>query len=1113
MGDFTPNTVDSTFSDPEDTKLSTAIETEEGNEDEQMIDTAGDLDPEPAVETEEENKDEQTIDTAGDLDPDKQEQEIENQDANDGGMVQENLAPPLQPSGSFSVAQKDLAVQTIRLSKIYDKNKSESLLRGMDAASGFLKYLEAVESQISNKEDEEKPETEEKQAEVKEVKEEILSLSAQFYPVDQEFGLDGKLVGKNDKFLAHSNNKEPNTLIRAVYSWTDDIAKSPPKLSSTESPLPEQVNLISLSIFSKPIAKFFETELGFQAVDHDIVRIGIPFRPLLRNLQAMREHTEHLRLTFGPEDESSTSQTGQNHESQALAESSDESEDKAKKETDAYNCPEALRHFQPLLQFVDQYLSKEITLYQQLNSGLGEKVAFKDLWMLFDTGVTIYSASQEGGVKIEDIEEEDAFHVTKKRQLPQVYRVLATAGGIPLSKSLSSRYLEAQSEFRYGDSYMERAFIDPMNKIVRANTRMSSTQTTKNKYSPLHVMCFFLDYDGVKFGTGMEIFLFKPYDGEADINGLAAYPMGYYKSTPLQTPEKGSHQSTIDGSSSVDDFVERGRRFIDVTSVSHMSYDGLTVGGAAREQINSDVVVDFRTAFEEYRKEFRGSASDTPQFSSLTSFWPDTGEEEFYEYYSSCGDSIWCKHDCIRELYSDHQQMQLQKMESKVKTLIEECGYEKMQHPEDNEGLKELMEKHDLLRLLPGAVPGYALRHRKWVRLDLNVLEPVRQEDGWDRLVLPKGHRQMVQAMVEIHAKSSRSSMYSGESKIEMDLVRGKGKGCIILLHGAPGVGKTSTAECVASYTQRPLYPITCGDIGYIPENVEKNMEEHFKLARRWGCVLLLDEADVFLAKRLKSDVKRNGLVSVFLRILEYYTGILFLTTNRVGAIDDAFRSRLHLTLFYPKLEKKETVKIWKTNFKRLETNNEERQKNHQPIIVYDKKKILKWLDNNWEKMQWNGRQIRNAFQTAIALAEFNAAHPAEGSAPSAQTPTLNKNLFGLIANASIQFSEYLQLTHGMDEDTTASRDQVRLKSYEAKSTGIKMDHDSEESSSPSSGQESDSNHTDDSGNESSNTSQADSDLDESSKKSKKDKLRKKSNTSQASKDKKKEKKRKERKK
>lgn len=95
-----------------------------------------------------------------------------------------------------------------------------------------------------------------------------------------------------------------------------------------------------------------------------------------------------------------------------------------------------------------------------------------------------------------------------------------------------------------------------------------------------------------------------------------------------------------------------------------------------------------------------------------------------------------------------------------------------------------------------------------------------------------------------------------------MDLIRGKGKGLIFLLHGAPGVGKTLTAETIAAYTGRPLYPITCGDIGQTPGEIEDNLEHHFKLAHKWGCVLLLDEADVFLAKRERGDVKRNALVS-----------------------------------------------------------------------------------------------------------------------------------------------------------------------------------------------------------------------------------------------------------
>ncbi|KAH7309949.1 P-loop containing nucleoside triphosphate hydrolase protein [Rhexocercosporidium sp. MPI-PUGE-AT-0058] len=282
----------------------------------------------------------------------------------------------------------------------------------------------------------------------------------------------------------------------------------------------------------------------------------------------------------------------------------------------------------------------------------------------------------------------------------------------------------------------------------------------------------------------------------------------------------------------------------------------------------------------------------------------------------------------------------------------------------------------------------------------------------------------MVQAMVETYAKDSDSTTQQVHEKVEMDLVRGKGKGCIILLHGAPGVGKTSTAECVAVYTKRPLYPITCGDIGYLPEAVEKNMERHFKLAHKWGCVLLLDEADVFLAKRSKEDIKRNGLVSVFLRILEYYSGILFLTTNRVGAIDDAFRSRLHLTLYYPKLTKKQTIKIWERNLEHMKSVNEERKGMGQLAITYKRKAILEFVEKNWKVLSWNGRQIRNAFQTAIALGEFKA--KSDTSELETKSPSLSIRQFKIIATASVQFNHYLRETHGVDEDTVAKRDMIR---------------------------------------------------------------------------------------
>jgi SpoVK/Ycf46/Vps4 family AAA+-type ATPase len=118
---------------------------------------------------------------------------------------------------------------------------------------------------------------------------------------------------------------------------------------------------------------------------------------------------------------------------------------------------------------------------------------------------------------------------------------------------------------------------------------------------------------------------------------------------------------------------------------------------------------------------------------------------------------------------------------------------------------------------------------------------------------------------VRTHAWRTTDDRNPGDirSQREFDAVKGKGTGLVILLHGAPGVGKTSTAECVAANAGMPLFPITCGDLGgSTAQEVERNLEKFFDLARKWGCVLLLDEADVFLSAREKGDIRQNSLVS-----------------------------------------------------------------------------------------------------------------------------------------------------------------------------------------------------------------------------------------------------------
>lgn len=341
----------------------------------------------------------------------------------------------------------------------------------------------------------------------------------------------------------------------------------------------------------------------------------------------------------------------------------------------------------------------------------------------------------------------------------------------------------------------------------------------------------------------------------------------------------------------------------------------------------------------------------------------------------------------------------------------------------------------DQIILLPTRVYGYSLLDRWWYPLNIDLVEDIKSgtHNGFDDLVLPGDHKRIMQALVKHHTRGPRptSGQHKTATDFSTDLVRGKGRGLIILLHGVPGVGKTSTAECVAAQTKRPLFPITCGDIGTTASEVEGRLERYFNLAHKWGCVLLLDEADVYLASRERGgDLQRNSLVSgispwffgffirsngqvVFLRVLEYYSGILILTTNRVGEFDEAFKSRIHISLYYPRLDRKSTLKIWEMNLKRIQRRGLD--------MDIDKDRILKFAQTHWAASKkkltrrWNGRQIKNAFQTAIALAswDFNDEH----ECAKLERPLLSDKHFRIVSETSAHFDDYLSNVHGIDED------------------------------------------------------------------------------------------------
>lgn len=90
--------------------------------------------------------------------------------------------------------------------------------------------------------------------------------------------------------------------------------------------------------------------------------------------------------------------------------------------------------------------------------------------------------------------------------------------------------------------------------------------------------------------------------------------------------------------------------------------------------------------------------------------------------------------------------------------------------------------------------------------------------------------------------------------------------------------------------------------------------------------------------------------------MLEYYDGILFLTTNRVSAFDSAFKSRIHLAINYPPLSVDSRRQLWKAFVARGAPGAQ-----------------LSWMTDArigaWAARDLNGRQIKNTVRTAHALA------------------------------------------------------------------------------------------------------------------------------------------------
>jgi adenylate kinase family enzyme len=252
----------------------------------------------------------------------------------------------------------------------------------------------------------------------------------------------------------------------------------------------------------------------------------------------------------------------------------------------------------------------------------------------------------------------------------------------------------------------------------------------------------------------------------------------------------------------------------------------------------------------------------------------------------------------------------------------------------DSNGTMDSMSD-DLVFMCYPFLNGFSFTAKRWGEIDIDYVSDIMFDDtAFETLVLDPKLKALSEALV--------TNVEYGFK----DIISGKSGGCIFLLHGPPGVGKTLTCEAISEKLHQPMYSITVGECGTTPVELETKLARILEIANKWNAIILIDEADIYMEKRQNSDIVRNAMVGIFLRLLERYQGIMFLTTNRATELDEAFRSRISIIIGYKAFDVETRVKVWNNLLQVANVN-----------LSQDEIKDIS------TKYDINGRQIKNAIR------------------------------------------------------------------------------------------------------------------------------------------------------
>ncbi|PYH67336.1 ATP-binding protein [Aspergillus vadensis CBS 113365] len=451
----------------------------------------------------------------------------------------------------------------------------------------------------------------------------------------------------------------------------------------------------------------------------------------------------------------------------------------------------------------------------------------------------------------------------------------------------------------------------------------------------------YLEYDGKAFGMGTMAAEVESFKGARKITSLSCYPLKYHR-------EAESVKAKL---------IERGKKFVALRGMNYRYHKGMAFYKKKRSvikvNINGRVMVDpaiHRRINPNYPistvrpkdPDYLDGSDDDGSNNGCCCILSDSESEQTYGQPRE-SDTPQLLFKVVRDKEGKPHVVEVE-LDENGNEIVKE-NMDEVADPSDREFTEE-----ELLIASP-VVLGFAFSEKLWLEFSISGISEIEwNEDAFDSLVLPDNQKSIVKALVESHT-------FRAAQNID-DVIQGKGKGLVAVLHGPPGTGKTLTAEGIAELLKRPLYMVSAGELGTDPRTLEAELNKILDIAHSWGAVLLLDEADIFLEKRTIQDIHRNALVSIFLRLLEYFQGILFLTTNRVETFDDAFQSRIHVALRYGELTTKAKRSVWKMFLERVQA------KEGVETATFTEKDFDLLARHNL-----NGRQIKNSVRTAQALA------------------------------------------------------------------------------------------------------------------------------------------------